>query len=83
MPSVFTAEYRVFLQQLIAARKNCGLTQTEVAEKLRKHQSFVSKYERGERRLDVVEFLKIANALNFEPCAFLRALSKATTKAKR
>jgi transcriptional regulator with XRE-family HTH domain len=83
VPSIFTAEYRIFLRQLIAARKDSGLTQTAVAEKLRKHQSFVSKYERGERRLDFVEFLKIAGALKIEPCAFIRALSKETTKANR
>ena len=43
------------MQNLIKARQGFGLTQVDVAEKLKKPQSFVSKIERGERRLDVVE----------------------------
>ena len=45
---------------LRAARKHAGLSQADVAQQLGKPQSFVSKYERGERRLDVIEFLEIA-----------------------
>jgi transcriptional regulator with XRE-family HTH domain len=52
---------------LIEARKRTGLTQAEIADKLEKPQSFVSKYERGKRRLDIVEFLRIADALGVDP----------------
>lgn len=45
---------------LISAREQAGLTQVEVAKKLAKPQSFVSKYERGERRLDFTEFIELA-----------------------
>lgn len=55
------------LKALVSARKACGLTQTELAEQLRKPQSFVSKYERGERRLDVVELIEIARTLEIDP----------------
>jgi transcriptional regulator with XRE-family HTH domain len=74
--SVFTRRYDVFRQMLIAARNDHGLTQTELAEKLRKPQSFVSKYERGERRLDVVEFLEIARCIGFDPYRFLKSLER-------
>ena len=74
MKSVFTTEYQNFLQQLIHARKLAGLTQHEVAARLGKPQSFVSKYENAERRLDVVEYLKIANAIGFDPCELIRNL---------
>lgn len=46
------------------ARIAAGLTQVELAKRLRVHQSFVSKYESGERRLDVLELRRIALALN-------------------
>ncbi|MEX2376143.1 MAG: helix-turn-helix transcriptional regulator [Dehalococcoidia bacterium] len=47
--------YRAFLKRLRAARENAGLTQVEVAKHLAKPQSFVSKCESGERRVDIVE----------------------------
>ena len=74
LKSVFTTEYRNFLQQLINARKLAGLTQREVATRLGKPQSFVSKYENGERRLDVVEYLKVASAIGFDPYELIRNL---------
>lgn len=67
MKSVFTDQYSLMLKTLVAARQACGLTQTELAEQLRKPQSFVSKYERGERRLDVVELIEIARHLALDP----------------
>src|SRR5262245_22636684 len=53
--SVHTHEYEAFLGRLKKARMDAGLQQTDVARKLKKPQSFVSKVESGERRLDVVE----------------------------
>jgi transcriptional regulator with XRE-family HTH domain len=53
-----------------------GMTQVQLANKLRRPQSFVSKYENGERRLDVVEFLEIMKALSASPERFLRAIYK-------
>lgn len=55
------------LKALVDARKADSLTQSELAEQLRKPQSFVSKYERGERRLDVVELIEIARHLKLDP----------------
>lgn len=59
---------------LAAERERVGLTQVEVAERLRKPQSYVSKYERGERRLDVVEYLDVARALGIDPMATMKEL---------
>lgn len=53
------------------------MTQTELAKVLRRHQSYVSKYENAERRLDVVEFLQVANALGADACAILRQIQPA------
>jgi transcriptional regulator with XRE-family HTH domain len=50
----------------VAAREEAGLTQVNIAERLGKPQSFVSKYERGERRLDFTEFIEIAELLKVD-----------------
>jgi len=60
MASAFPAEYRKFLQRLKSARQEANLTQKDVATKLQKPQSFVSKSESGERRIDVVELRYLA-----------------------
>ena len=57
---------------LVEARKTVGLTQADLALRLKRPQSFVSKYERGERRLDIVEFGEVADALKIDPVRFLR-----------
>ncbi len=64
--SVFTRKYVRLCQPLVDARTEQGLTQTQLAKRLRRPQSFVSKYERSERRLDVVEFLEVAAALSLD-----------------
>ena len=65
--SVHTRQYRKFLQELVEARRAAGLTQQQLADKLKRPQSFVAKFENGERRLDVVEFLQIARLLGADP----------------
>ena len=56
--------YHRFLDRLVRARRDSGLTQAEVAGRLRKPQSFVSKCETGERRVDVVELSAFADIYN-------------------
>ncbi|NET17534.1 MAG: helix-turn-helix transcriptional regulator [Okeania sp. SIO1H6] len=72
--SVFTGKYNRFRELLIEARKEINLTQVELSMKLSRPQSYVSKYERGERRLDLIEFLEIAEALEIDPLAFIEKL---------
>lgn len=55
-------------------RNAAGLTQTVVAERLKKPPSYVAKYEAGDRRLDVLELVDIAEAIGFDPCQLVRAL---------
>jgi transcriptional regulator with XRE-family HTH domain len=59
---------------LASARAAAGLTQAALAAKLERPQSFVAKYETGERRLDVIEFSEIAAALGRDPCKLLAAI---------
>ena len=60
MRSVYTARYKDFLKRLRKARLAAGLTQAQVAASMGKPQSFVSKCEAGERRLDLVEVQEFA-----------------------
>ena len=74
MKSTFTKRYEWFCEVLVKARKKNGLTQVEVAALLGTPQSYVSKYESGERRLDVVEFIAVATALGEDPLELLRQI---------
>jgi transcriptional regulator with XRE-family HTH domain len=64
---------------LISARKKACLTQTALAKRLECPQSFVAKVENGERRLDVVEFVRYARALGKDPANLLGKLQKNET----
>lgn len=81
--SVFTADYRRLLGLLVEARKRAGLTQAELAHTLARPQSYVSKFERGERRIDVIELIDVAAALGTDPCDFVRRLQRARTAKRR
>ena len=61
--SIYTAEYAAVLRLLKAAREQAGLTQVDLAERLGRTQSQVSKIERGDRRLDVIELRTILRHL--------------------
>jgi transcriptional regulator with XRE-family HTH domain len=55
------------LRRLVAARQKAGLTQEQLAAKLQRNQSFVAKYETGERRLEVIEFVQICRVIGAAP----------------
>jgi len=74
MKSTYTDRNKIFLKLIIAARKQVGLTQQELAVRLKKPKSYVSKYELGERRLDIIEFLDIATTLDIDSCSILRKI---------
>lgn len=72
--SVHTRAYKALCERLVAARQKAGLSQAELAKILEKSQSFVAKYEGGERRIDVIELLEITQALNADPIRLVRSL---------
>ncbi|QDU42881.1 helix-turn-helix protein [Symmachiella dynata] len=74
--SVFTREYTALLSLLRETRQAADVTQIELAEKLGQTQSFVSKVERGERRLDVIQLRTICNVLGTSLPAFVGKLEK-------
>ena len=74
--TIHTERHRKLRELLVARRKAAGLTQTVVATRLGKPPSYVAKYEGGDRRLDVLEYLDVAAAIGFDPCGLIRALQR-------
>lgn len=68
--------HKALINLLIEAREKAGLTQTELAEKIGEYQSFVARLESGQRRVDVVEFLELAEVLGFDADESLRNIQK-------
>lgn len=83
MKSVHTDAYKAVLDVMIAARRRAGFTQQQLADRLERPQSFVSKYEKGERRLDVAEFLAILQALRTDPHEALAAILASAPLTRR
>ena len=80
--SIYSKEYSLFLEQLRKAREEKGLTQTDVAQSLGQTQSFVSKVERGERRIDIVELRAFCSALGIAFPTFITRIEKALDNSK-
>ncbi len=74
--SIFTNNYQLLLQLLVTARKKSGITQQQLAKKLGKNQSYISKYENAERRLDIIEVIAISKAINFNPVELMNDILK-------
>ncbi|MBI1784580.1 helix-turn-helix transcriptional regulator [Candidatus Sumerlaeota bacterium] len=75
--SLWSKEYRLVLAHLIQARQKAGLTQAQLADRLAETQSFISKCERGERRLDVVELRRFCKAIGVSFLELVRRLDRA------
>lgn len=75
--SIYSERYSLFLSMLRRAREQAGLSQVVLAERLKVTQSFVSKCERGERRLDVVEFAAWCSALGMTAHEFVASFEAA------
>jgi transcriptional regulator with XRE-family HTH domain len=70
--SLKSAEYERLVAMLVAVRHAAGIRQQKLATKLGKTQSFIAKYEGGERRIDLIEFIAIARALDADPVKLFR-----------
>lgn len=62
-----TREHRKLVAILVAARKEAGLNQRELAARLKRPRVFVGRNEAGERRIDVIEFIAIARVMGVDP----------------
>ncbi len=78
--SLHSPIYTRFRELIVQARKDASITQAELSKRLGRPQSFVSKYEGGERRLDVIEFIQVCDALKSDPQTFIGALRNGGAK---
>lgn len=74
--STYSSDYAHFLAELRSARTEAGVSQVQLAETLGQRQTYVSKCERGDRRLDVIELRAWVVALGGEPVGFMAALEE-------
>ncbi|QDT88805.1 helix-turn-helix domain-containing protein [Gimesia algae] len=80
--NLYTQRQRILLDLLRKTREEAGLRQDDVAERLRRPQSFVSKYESGERRLDILELYDVCEVLGTTLSNFVRTLESLLKKKK-
>jgi len=71
MRTIYDKSYAILIEKLKAVRKEHNLTQLQLATLLGRDQPYVSKYERSERRLDVIELRNICKAMNIPLTEFL------------
>ncbi|WP_429262453.1 helix-turn-helix domain-containing protein [Mucilaginibacter sp. 3215] len=62
--TLYSQKYKTLITELTQLRIDAGLRQEDLAKRLSVPQSFISKYENGERRLDLIEVIEICNCLN-------------------
>lgn len=74
--------YRRLIRLLIKARKDAGLTQTDVGEAANVDQSQISKYERGEREIGVMELVRICNVCGVDAGRLIQSARVTTTRKK-
>jgi len=74
--SPFSKEYKIFIELLKEQRMQAGVTQSDLADALQEKQSFISKCERGERRLDIIELHNFCNAIGLSLTVFTKELEK-------
>ncbi len=77
--TIFTEANDSFVKMLREARLKAGLTQVQIAKALGCRQTFISKIECSERRVDIVEFVMLCHAYQIDPSEFLKKLSKKTS----
>ncbi|MCP8892825.1 helix-turn-helix domain-containing protein [Sphingomonas faeni] len=81
--TIFSDENMVVVEVVKAARIAAGLKQTDLAERIEKDQSWVSLVEGSQRRLDVVEFIKLAQALDIRPSTMLDEIVEKIAQSER
>ncbi len=75
MKTIYKERYQQLLTLLVEARKTAGLTQAQVSALLDRPQSFIAKVENGDRRLDVIEFMALCQALGQSPAEIVAQIS--------
>lgn len=74
--TIFGGDHRHLVEVLVQARQQSGLTQAQLADRVQKDQTFISIIERGQRRVDVLEFVALARAMEADPARLFAEVLK-------
>ncbi len=74
--TIYTRDYAIVLRLIKEARENSGITQVQLAKRLRLTQSYVSKIERGESRLDIVQLRTLCQTFGITLTNFVKRLEE-------
>ena len=78
--TIYVSEYAAMLNMLRGRRLDAGLTQADLARKMGVSRLFVGRCERGDRRIDVIEFIAFCRALSIDPQIFIHELEQRRPK---
>ena len=74
--TLHSPKHKILLRFLIQKRKKAGLRQVDVAKRLGRYQSYITNIETGQRRIDAVELVDLAEAIGFNPCDAIKAITR-------
>lgn len=71
-----TVRHRRLIEELAAARRAAGMSQRALAERLKRSDSYISKFEAGERRLEVCEFIELCEVIGADPAQLISRIQR-------
>ena len=71
-----TVRHRRLIEEVAAARKAAGMSQRALADRLKRSDSYISKFESGERRLEVCEFIELCEAIGADPAQLISRIQR-------
>ncbi|ODT85948.1 helix-turn-helix transcriptional regulator [Phenylobacterium sp. SCN 70-31] len=80
--TIFGGDHQHLVEVLIETRKSAGLTQVELSQRIGRDQTFISLIERGQRRVDVIEFIGMAKAMGMSPTDLFAEVVSRTSVAR-
>jgi transcriptional regulator with XRE-family HTH domain len=81
--TIHSACHKTLINLIKTERQRAGIRQSELAKQMRKQQNWISRLEKGDRRIDVCQFLQLADLIGFDAVEALRAVDEARTKRNR
>ena len=81
--TIYSACHKTLIKLLKAERQRAGIRQAVLAKQMKKQQNWISRLEKGDRRVDVCQFLQLAELIGFDPITVLRQVDQARNKRNR
>ena len=76
MRTIRSKRHKRLIELVLAERKHAGIRQVQLAKKLKRSQTWIARVESGERRLDVIELIELAEAIGFDAPGMVEAVQK-------